>query len=1216
MGFRTKLDFSDNRQVKQRIETTTILSGGTAFGVPYGDLPTGPNTSLSSITQTINNLTGTFSGNSGTTIFTWTDTRMSLGDSSLSAITPSNSATTQNTGAIFTPDISSLYNIDGNTGYTHYTGVSYSMYANTFTNLGGGAYSGNVTSQQLQILETIGLDFTGRTIWNDVSGITRTNRLIITDNPQAGYVWTCIDSEGMGEWSFNASGATIWTAGTGVNSAVLGGSNGIASGITSVSEGTSTIAGGDYSHAEGYDARATGDASHAEGAQTRASGWTSHAEGQITKAYGDWSHAEGNGTQALGNAAHSEGWMTIASGQASHAEGGVYFDGVTTWLGNAASGQSAHVEGARTNAGGNASHAGGYNSSVYSDFGFIHSNTSFISSGSTNSAILGGSGNTISGHTDSFIGGGNNNLIDATYYDLFNRTESIIGGEYNTIRSSKASGIYAGSGNTIAYAPHSIIAGGYGNRIGFSGITTDPYAYSLGNAIFGGHNNEIINNDSYLSATFLQDNVILGGAANTIDISNTSVRYNAIVAGTNHIIGASVLYSSIMGGQGNILNNAANYSSIVAGTDNKISNTDKAFIGGGAMNLITGNSQNVSIIGGNSNEILGTSQNTTIIGGNGSQILDNSNDATIIGGAGNQIINNSDDSAIIGGTGGFISNIPRSIILGGESLSARTIDTTYTPNISISYQDGSFDSKLGINTVTPEYVIDVKAIDSRLVLADVYTGDDLPFKSFVLSANSTNVPQIAAATSNYLGGYGLSIAMGVVGNNSESTLTSELVGLSGDTYINSTQQTNNLNILNRSGGSGTNHIRMYAGVNSVSAAANSDFHIQGVNTLFTGTNRGYIGIANDNPQYLIDARGGTNNKFYYDGAGAGGAGAVILSARTGLAMMAVNTNTSVFNQSGGVSIGIRAWDDVTYTAYGKPGDSHIYSSKQSNGLNIISSDGTGTEDYIRFWTGGDCASPSAMAMNIVGSGATQGYIGINTLLPTQILDVNGNGRFRNIGSTASAGALHYTADGSLTTNTSDERLKTNITTLTGALAKVNQLRGVKYNWTENPTGDTRIGFIAQEVSNVVPELTFTNPNSPEQYMGVHYDNVTALLVEAVKELSSGITTSNNTHLETQTILAEDNNIELNFNGTQQTAIGGGLTVLHAKGQGLSSDLITDANGNFVTNNDFKPQALTIPLYTPTSSNDAAGSEGNITRDDNYMYVKTSTGWKRTNLENF
>lgn len=135
-------------------------------------------------------------------------------------------------------------------------------------------------------------------------------------------------------------------------------------------------------------------------------------------------------------------------------------------------------------------------------------------------------------------------------------------------------------------------------------------------------------------------------------------------------------------------------------------------------------------------------------------------------------------------------------------------------------------------------------------------------------------------------------------------------------------------------------------------------------------------------------------------------------------------------------------------------------------------------------------------------------------------------------------------------------------------------------------------------------------------MGVHYDNVTALLVEAIKELSTGSSIVNNTYLETQTVLAEDNNIELNFNGNHITAVGGGLRVLHAKGQDNASELVTDNEGNFVTNNDFKPNALTIPFYTPSSTNDVNGNEGNITRDDNFLYVKTSTGWKRTNLENF
>jgi hypothetical protein len=208
-------------------------------------------------------------------------------------------------------------------------------------------------------------------------------------------------------------------------------------------------------------------------------------------------------------------------------------------------------------------------------------------------------------------------------------------------------------------------------------------------------------------------------------------------------------------------------------------------------------------------------------------------------------------------------------------------------------------------------------------------------------------------------------------------------------------------------------------------------------------------------------------------------------------------------------------------------------------------------------------------------------------------------------------------NGNVVNQASDIRLKENISTIENALDKVKNLRGVKYQWIDKENGgdDYRIGFIAQEVNVVEPLLTFVD-NSEEQFMGVQYKDMSALLVEAIKELASGSVVSNNTALETQTILAEDNNIDLNYNGTPETALGGGITVLHAKGDNLSSELLTDENGDWLTNNDFKPKALTIPLYTPTGSNDENGSEGNITRDDNYMYIKTINGWKRTNLESF
>ena len=97
MAFRTKLDYSDNRQIKQFEKSHTVLSGGTSFGLTFNALTSGPNLTTTADTETYTTLASTFSGNATTTIYTWYDSRMSLGESALSALTPSNSATTQST---------------------------------------------------------------------------------------------------------------------------------------------------------------------------------------------------------------------------------------------------------------------------------------------------------------------------------------------------------------------------------------------------------------------------------------------------------------------------------------------------------------------------------------------------------------------------------------------------------------------------------------------------------------------------------------------------------------------------------------------------------------------------------------------------------------------------------------------------------------------------------------------------------------------------------------------------------------------------------------------------------------------------------------------------------------------------------------------------------------------------------------------------------------
>lgn len=198
---------------------------------------------------------------------------------------------------------------------------------------------------------------------------------------------------------------------------------------------------------------------------------------------------------------------------------------------------------------------------------------------------------------------------------------------------------------------------------------------------------------------------------------------------------------------------------------------------------------------------------------------------------------------------------------------------------------------------------------------------------------------------------------------------------------------------------------------------------------------------------------------------------------------------------------------------------------------------------------------------------------------------------------------------------SDENLMENITIINNSLDTIKQFRGVKFQWKDKEyDGDKfKIGFIAQEVNEVEPLLvTYVD----DDLLGIHYNDIIPLLVEAIKELSSGVTSTTNTYLETQTILAEDNNIDLNYNGTQETAIGGGIDVIKAKPNGESAEFKTDENGDWITNNALKPKELIIPYYTPSATTDTNGSIGSLTRDDDYLYLKNINGWKRTNFENF
>jgi hypothetical protein len=137
--------------------------------------------------------------------------------------------------------------------------------------------------------------------------------------------------------------------------------------------------------------------------------------------------------------------------------------------------------------------------------------------------------------------------------------------------------------------------------------------------------------------------------------------------------------------------------------------------------------------------------------------------------------------------------------------------------------------------------------------------------------------------------------------------------------------------------------------------------------------------------------------------------------------------------------------------------------------------------------------------DIGNTGTSSHYIELSSNLPGYA-----NGKYNCL--KTNMGDMHFAAGGVYTgyishnsgfVDVSDQSLKENVVTIDGALSKVNQLQGRYFTWIdENQSDDRQIGFIAQEVEAVIPELVTTSDTGIK---GVSYGKATALLVEAIKE---------------------------------------------------------------------------------------------------------------------
>ncbi|WP_413612350.1 tail fiber domain-containing protein [Bdellovibrio sp. HCB-110] len=255
------------------------------------------------------------------------------------------------------------------------------------------------------------------------------------------------------------------------------------------------------------------------------------------------------------------------------------------------------------------------------------------------------------------------------------------------------------------------------------------------------------------------------------------------------------------------------------------------------------------------------------------------------------------------------------------------------------------------------------------------------------------------------------------------------------------------------------------------------------NNIFFGG--GWVGIGGNSPRAALDVVGATRLR----------AGAPINDvAEVGLAFED-NGDTGLF-----------------MTNYSSPstGDLNLYTNAVPR-MTVLSNGnigvGTTTPSYRMHIAGGQLVVADTGSAAIPSIGIGDNNTGLFRLGAGAGIGISANGAERmrvdasgNVGiGTAAPGAMLDVAgeiQGQAFYYSSDKRLKKNFRVIEDPLQKIQKMNGYSFEW--KSTGRRDIGFAAQEVEEIFPELVGENPNT--HLKSVEYGNMTAVLVEATKVL--------------------------------------------------------------------------------------------------------------------
>lgn len=161
----------------------------------------------------------------------------------------------------------------------------------------------------------------------------------------------------------------------------------------------------------------------------------------------------------------------------------------------------------------------------------------------------------------------------------------------------------------------------------------------------------------------------------------------------------------------------------------------------------------------------------------------------------------------------------------------------------------------------------------------------------------------------------------------------------------------------------------------------------------------------------------------------------------------------------------------------------ISSEGYSNGWTALSASGSGASvSGYRTSVGSEWNLYTGASRNagIATITAKEGQVGIGTTTPGYKLDVNGTIRGFGI------------------TDSSDLRLKKEIKPLENDLEKIQKVQGVSYLWKDEKNKRPQIGFIAQWVEKIYPELVETDKSGMKS---INYSHFVAPIIESIKTLA-------------------------------------------------------------------------------------------------------------------